>query len=88
MEALEEELAQLLKSYGKAEKGPGHRPMRRLAVRGSNRIADRMRTSRATTARTPVKRGRRKMSAKAKARLSAFAKARWKKAKAAGKSAL
>jgi hypothetical protein len=36
----------------------------------------------------PAKAGRRRMSAAARARLSAIARIRWKKAKAAGKSAL
>jgi len=37
---------------------------------------------------TPVKKARHKMSAAGRARISAAAKARWKKAKAAGKSRL
>ena len=56
----------------------------------SNGVATgrRGRTAAKTTSAKPVKRGRRKMSAAAKARLSAMAKARWKKAKAQGKKSL
>lgn len=60
-----------------------------IADMGEEAPKRRGRPAKAGAAPAPTaKRGRRKMSAAAKAMLSAAAKARWKKAKAAGKSRL
>jgi hypothetical protein len=78
LESLESELQALLGDHQGHSTGNGTAKRREMSAAGSNGA-------------TPAKSGkktRRKMSAAAKAKLAAIARKRWRKAKAAGKTAL
>jgi len=89
IQSLQKELGQLLGGPGPARAAARAPRKRRMSARGLANIRAGVRKRMMAQAKSKaVQKPRRKMSAAAKARLSALAKARWAKAKSAGKTRL
>jgi hypothetical protein len=93
IDALQNQLEQLLGATSQPRPKPAAPKKRRMSAAARARIAAGARARWARIKGTmvsskPATQPKRKMSAAAKARLSAIARARWKKAKAAGQKAL
>jgi hypothetical protein len=90
IQALQQQLGELLGSAPQAEATAEKQPKRKISAAGIARIraAQKARWAKAKGTLAPANKPKREMSPAVRARLAALAKARWRKAKAAGKSRL